>query len=302
MSYDLYFLKKKTSPLTEEGIRNYLGKNVLNNTNGNKDQWYWENEDTEVYFLIDYFPPEVGEGENQDAFDEGLNNFEGYDNTGFTFNLNFVRPQFFGMEAFDFVEKFIDDLDLYIVNPQSSVDADNPYKPVEGELYGNWNKTNLSSSANFFERCNLVYCDPNISDAVWRYNGEKTRLQEGLGDGYYVPKVFFFRTLEMNEIIRVTSWTESIPNVFPPFDYILLCRSSRKLWRTVEENGLISRETFECHFANYLEDFDFPECRIIHPEQAERTLPLFNKVNFEQQIEGFCERMAMELLSNARPK
>jgi hypothetical protein len=61
-------------------------------------------------------------------------NFTDLDNIYFTFNLNYLRPDFFGQFAFEFVDKFVKDLDLFVLNPQSTTDPDNPIKPMKDEL------------------------------------------------------------------------------------------------------------------------------------------------------------------------
>jgi hypothetical protein len=57
MSYDLFFYKRKENNLSENEIANYLTSNLVPaSESGN--QWFFENEDTEVYFSIDQNEPE----------------------------------------------------------------------------------------------------------------------------------------------------------------------------------------------------------------------------------------------------
>ena len=125
MSYDLYFYKRKEHQLSEGEIGDYLSHNV---TPANKagNQWFYENEDTEVYFSFDHNQPE-DDPESIELFEK----FSDFDNTHFTFNLNFLRPVFFGKEAFTIVEKLINDLDLYVLDPQSKTNPDKPSKLLE---------------------------------------------------------------------------------------------------------------------------------------------------------------------------
>ena len=121
MSYDLYFYKSKKTNITESQISKYLSANLIPvNKEGN--QWFFENEDTDVYFSI-----EINDPNDEPDTIELFESFAEFDNTGFSFNINFMRPSFFGEEAFLFVEKFIQDLDLFVLNPQQ--DFDLPYKP-----------------------------------------------------------------------------------------------------------------------------------------------------------------------------
>ena len=49
MSYDLYFYKQKETDLSETKIGNYLTANLVPE-NENDKQWFFENQDTDVYF------------------------------------------------------------------------------------------------------------------------------------------------------------------------------------------------------------------------------------------------------------
>ena len=274
MSYDLYFYKRKNSDLTESQIAEYLTNN-LTSTSESNTQWFVEDEDTETYFSFDQNEPETDE-ESIELFE----NFPDFDNTHFTFNLNYLRPDFFGQFAFEFVEKFIKDLDLFVLNPQSTTDPDNPIKPKAYELFKNW-------------------CI-NIND-FYNYNHNKLALQEKLGDNYYVPKLYLFKRKTDGQIITLCTWTEHIPNVFPPADYFLLTKKYKKLFRTVEEVGLISSETFNERFGSFLDNFDFKNCKIIHPDKAEKVKDIFNSTRIEHKLVDFAERAQIDKLVNVKP-
>jgi hypothetical protein len=122
MSYDLYFYKQKGRQLSEKEIGDYLNEHLTVPTEGG-NQWFFQNEDTQVYFFVNHNEPE----DDPEAV-ELFESFADFDNTHYTLNLNFLRPNFFGLEAFRFVDKFITDLDLFVLNPQSQTDPDNPLK------------------------------------------------------------------------------------------------------------------------------------------------------------------------------
>lgn len=294
MSYDLFFYKRKGQQVSENEIGDYLTSN-LNPVNESGTQWFFENEDTEAYFSFDLNEPE--------SDPEAIEMFEGFsdfDNTHFTFNLNYLRPNFFGIEAFQFVEKFMNDLDLLAFDPQSRT-TDKPTKFQASELLDVWSKTNLASSADKFNEFGFTYIPIEKSDDTWFYNFHKQSMQDKLGDGYYVPKVFLFKTKVGNKAITLTTWTEHIPIVVPPADYFLLTKKYKKFFREVTETGLISYDTLIKTFGSYFDDFDLKGCKIIHPDNAAKVKDLFNGVKLEYQLNDFCERMDMQKLSNAQP-
>lgn len=295
MSYDLYFYKRKTSDLTESQIAEYLNNN-LTSTSESETQWFVEDEDTETYFSVDQNEPE----DEEDAI-EFFESFADFDNTHFTFNLNYLRPDFFGRFAFEFVDKFIKDLDLFVLNPQSTTDPDNPLKPKENELYENWSETNARNSANFFKEYELEFYPLEKSNDFYNYNRNKALLQEKLGDNYYVPKLYLFKRKSEGQIVTICTWTEHIPNVFPPADYFLLTKKYKKLFRTIEEVGIISADTFKERFGSYLTDFEFKNCKIIHPDKAEKVKDIFNSTRIEFKLADFFERVQFEKLVNVKP-
>lgn len=294
MSYDLYFYKKKGTALSEEQIANYLTDNLVPvNESGN--QWFYENKDTEVYYSFDRNKPE-----NDPESIELYESFTDFDNTHFSFNLNFMRPVFFGLEAFQFIEIFISDLNLYILNPQSSFD--NPQKESKKELFENWNTINLRSSADYFEELQSAYFPVEKSNKVWEYNFNRTRLQQEIGEQYFVPRIFFFKTKKSNEVITIASWTEHIPNVIPPADYFLLTRRYKKLFKTIKDNILVSRETLFKNFGDYFDNFEFKDCKIIHPANADKVKMKFNSLKPDNILTDFAIRLPMENLYNAKPE
>ncbi len=293
MSYDLFFYKSKRADLSKVQIGNYLSENLVQK-NEDSNQWFYENTDTEVYYLFEHNEPE-NDPENIELYES----FREFDNTQFSFNINFMRPCFFGLEAFQFVEKFTRDLKLLVFNPQSG--SENPYLPTKEELFESWNKTNLWSSAGHFEKHQSCFLPADKTNAIWNYNFNRRHLQNELGGQYFVPKIFFFKTKQTNEVVTVTSWTEHIPNVIPPADYFLLSRKYKKFFRTVKDNILISRQTIFNNFNSYFDEFEFPGCKIIHPGNAAKIKDKFNSLKAEQTLADFAERLPMENLYNAKP-
>lgn len=230
-----------------------------------------------------------------------LESFTDFDNTHFTFNLNFLRPNFFGLEAFSFVEKFITDLDLFVLDPQSKTDPDNPKKISGNEMIETWSATNLGQSVIQYNELGLTYIPLDKSNDIWNYNFQRRKIQANLGDSYFVPKLFIMRVKGTERIITLSTWTQHIPIVLPPADYFLISKEYKKLFRTVKGNGLISYDTLINNCGEYFDDFDFNDCKIIHPDKAIKVKDIFNGLKMEYIAGTFCERMSMDKLVNAKP-
>ncbi len=294
MSYDLFFYKQKGSEISTDKISKYLTDNLVQPNDGN-NQWFYENEDTEVYFSF-----ELNEVEENFEPDEEIEPIENFDDTNFTFNLNFMRPSFFGIEAFQFVEQFCNDLNLYVLNPQG--ESEKPYKPTQKEQFENWNKTNLWASKDHFKEIECSYMNENETNQIWKYNSNRKLIQEKLGEQYFVPKIYFFKTKQSNEPFTLTIWTEHIPIVLPTTDYILLTRQYKKFFRTINDAVLISRSELLDNFGNEFENFDFPNCKIIHQNKADKLKDKFNSIKADKKLETFADRLGMENLYNAKPE
>jgi hypothetical protein len=202
------------------------------------------------------------------------------------------------LEAFAFVEKMIQYLGLYLLNPQ--LDFDIPVKQTKDQLFENWNKTNLWASADHFNKTQSSFIAAEKSNAVWKYNFNRKRLQAELGNDYFVPKIFFCKNKETGEVITLTSWTQHIPNVFPPADYFMLWRKYKKWFRTVEDSVVIDRPTLLKAFGAFFDDFNFEGCKIIHPNKTIRIEDKFNSIKGTEKVD-FAEGVPMENLYNARP-
>ena len=294
MSYDLYFYKRTENKLHEKEISEYLNNN-LTSKNENDEQWFVEDEDTESYFSIDYNSLDLDE-ETIEIFDK----FNGFEFTHFSFNLNFLRPDFFGLFAFVFVDKFIKELDLFVLNPQTS-DTEFPFKPIGRELYENWSKLNEVHSVDFFTEYELVFYPIEKSNDFYNYNRNRSKLQEKLGDEYFVPKVFLLQKKSDKEIFTLCTWPEHIPTILPLTDFYLLTKKHRKLLKTVEESGIISKSVFIDRFENFFDKYEFMNCKIIHPDFAEKVKKTFNSTKFESKLTDFAERVQIDKLVNVKP-
>ena len=293
MSYDLFFYKQNESDISTEKISKYLSDNLVPANEGNS-QWFYENQDTGVYFSFEFNEP----GEDFEP-EEEIEPIENFADTNFAFNLNFMRPSFFGLEAFNFVEQFCKDLNLFILNPQAG--SEQPYQPRQKEQFEIWNNTNLWASKDHFNEMECCYLSEEECVKVWEYNSNRKTLQEKLGEQYFVPKIFFFKTKQDIKPITITTWTEHIPIVLPTTDFILLTREYKKFFRTVKDTALISRTKLLNEFGNYFGEFDFPNCKIIHQNNANQVKNKFNSIKPEHNLEQFAERLAMENLYNSKP-
>lgn len=285
MSYDLYFFKKKDSTVRKEEIVEYLNQK-RNNISDNKDQWFYQNDSTGVYFSFDFNTP-GGDEMFEDISDEFVY-------TGFSFNINFIRPQFFGKEAFPFVNDFVSHFGFYIVNPQGDA---TPRRFEKGELQKEWEETNLRFAKSHFEEMELNFLDEKTSNYTWDYCSLKDDLQEELGEDYFVPTIFYIKPHNSREIKTLCVWTEGIPFVLPKTDYVAILKKYTKfLFLKQEEEGVVNYDTIIRNFGKYFEDKSL--YKILHPEKAKVILKDFNALKLETTIRELGEGVTVEKFVN----
>lgn len=296
MSFDLFFYQPIADNKSQSDIAQYLSEN-LTTKHEEFDQWFFENERTGVYYLFEFDEPKLLP--EDDPEDTVHPKFYGCSYSGFSFNLNFGRPDFFGREAFIFVEKFINDLGLSVFDPQSSSETDTLTRPTGPEMCESWIDSNRRATGVIREQDPnaFVYFPPGITDAAWNYNFNADRLQAELGDEYYVPTILFLREKKSGNPVTAVTWNQHIPNVFPPVDFVFLIREYRKLFRAVKETGVISNQTFLTTFREFLKPFHFKDCRIIYPATAALIGKQFNSINFEHLLKDF-EGLPVAQLTN----
>lgn len=292
MSLDLFFYKPDASNASKQVIGSYLEKKASFQNYAGGNQWLYNNDDTGVYCAIEYTEPDLGDA-------GGEADYPGFTNTNFTFNLNYLRPDFFGLEAFLLVEKIVRELDLYIVNPQMGAEAEDPHKPSPGSLYKSWSDFNATICKEKFVEFKAKYYPLGRSTEIWKHNFARNDMQDTLGEVYFVPKVLFVETKRTGEPMTLTTWTTHIPNVFPKADFVCLNRDFRRLLTQVKESGVISWAMFVATFDAYLED-DTNGTKIIYPHNSVKAAKSFNSVRFEQPLSNFQET-EVDKLWNAKP-
>jgi hypothetical protein len=145
----------------------------------------------------------------------------------------------------------------------------------------------------------LEYVPLYKSNEVYKYQSGRKLMQEKLGDNYYVPQLYFFKFLPENRIVTVSTWTQSIPNVFPIADFYFLVRKVKKLFRSVNETVVIKAESLNQQFGQLLKPYDLG-CKIIHPEDAAKAKKFFNSIRQDVESNSFVG-LPIERLTNAKP-
>ncbi len=240
-------------------------------------QFLYEHPDTGVRFLINYYP---GDAEEEDGLVP-----RGFRDTGLSFNLNFVRPSFYPLEAFPIAREFAEAFGLLGYDPAGEEGGDGdpedePPRPhpldVE-KLTASWAEGNRFAVRALAPELHdegidmPPYMPPEKSMDWWRYMSRRASLQEELGHGVYVPSIFLMRSKGKAEVVTAVTWSEAVPMVFPATDLVLLYRRKKKLFglRKVEELGYLDAGELMKGLDPFLDDASDPvPMRILTPEAS----------------------------------
>lgn len=192
------------------------------------------------------------------------------------------------------------ELDLYVLNPQDN--AGIPEKNTDTSLFLSWSAGNNWSSRDYFTEVGAYFIDPTKANRVWHYNYNRNQLQDELGEEYFVPKIFFSRMKENNQVITLSSWVQHIPTIIPPADYFMLGKEYRSWFKLVKELVPVDYTTLINTFDGDLEEYPFDGCKIIHPHISERIGKKFNRMSSPILQDDLGEMIPMEKLFNYQPE
>ncbi len=207
MSYDLFF--KPNERLTKEAFESYFSNR--NCYRLEKNQAWYENEDTGVYFAFEWNEDD-GQGDGDPAAEDPY---------AASFNVNYYRPQIFGLEAEPEVTAFIERFDPEIFDPQTHGMGDGPYSG-EGFLRG-WNEGNRVAVRAMTGQpvADTPFTLPEAEIArIWRWNLGRKALEERLQ--VFVPKIML--CVQNDAVKSICAWTDAIPIALPRVDVISLVR------------------------------------------------------------------------------
>src|SRR5437867_5761139 len=205
MSYDIYFTKPRIS---REQFMAYF--RARPNYEVSAQQCIYQNQDTGVYFLIDYTEAPGADAETTDSTA--------------SLSLNYYRPHVFGLEAVDEIAAFIDHFRFSIHDPENEGMGDGPFSR-DGFLRG-WNHGNEFGYSAILRGDNApekVWALPGERlEAIWRWNLDKARIQESFGEDRFIPRVIFM--IVGGRAVSVAVWPDAISELVPEVDCLFIGR------------------------------------------------------------------------------
>jgi len=214
MSYDLYFcVPKGRKGLSEKDFRRHFDKRP-NYKKAPRQAWY-ENPETGVYFSFEYGT----------LTDEGWRPPPDLQPANVSFNLNYMRPHPFALEAEPEIAALVSTFDLLVDDPQLDGMGSGTYL-AEGFIRG-WNAGNRFSchAPDESERARLLEraVPSEDLDLAWRWNFSRPSLDATLERrDVFVPTVAFVRL--SSGTVPVVIWGDGVAIAIPPVKYLVLGR------------------------------------------------------------------------------
>jgi len=296
MSYDLYFYRNKENPISKEKIQAKFKEMIPIDISEVDTQIHYENERTGVYFLIDINEPNTEKEDNElfESFDE-------YENTDISASINFLRPDYFGREIFPIIGRICEKLDLYVFNPQEFDETrERPLKWTPTELIEHWTNHNAQVSKQQFEELELKYYPKDKSDKIWEYTSMIDTLENEMDDDIYIPNLFMIMNQKTKDVFSYVVWSQSIPLILPKVDFVILVKNYKKLFKKIEEIGIVKYEDIVSKFSNEFEKFDNKkaDCLLLSQKSADRIKKEFNSFPIWQSHKEFGPQIGLDNFVN----
>ncbi len=285
MSFDLNFYKKRKNNVGTSEMVEFLNTFPMLKSE-TENQIVYENKSTGVFCLFEIY-------ESDENKDEEENDFGDLEDTNLCFNINYIRPNFFGIESFEIVEKLVEKFDLFVLDPQAEGE---PIKYKKGELLKSWLKSNEKISKSYFKEWELNYLELEKSNYSWKFCYNKNELQKRLTDEYFVPNIFYVNKNGTDKVETLCVWSEHIPFVLPKVDFVLIQKRIKKLFRTKKESGLVKYETIIEQLGEYFENEN--DYKILHQKNKEKIKSIFNSIEIFSTLEKYGKGISVDKIVN----
>jgi hypothetical protein len=199
--------------------------------------------------------------------------------------LNYVRPSFFGREFLGLIVEIAGALELLVVDPQDDEIAGSAKaKPaVFEELLSTWEAGNAKSAALAGGQGVRLPTMPR-AEALdwWMYMRARTDYQMRLGESVFAPELRLVRRWETHRVLRLVTWVEGNPALFPACDLVAVLRPHAE--KEFQIHGVVDRGTFARAVARHLVEKRFDglaAMSLLEPEHADAARRAAASLSFE---------------------
>ena len=151
-----------------------------------------------------------------------------------------------------------------------------------------------------FKELELNYYPKDKSDEIWEYTSRIDTLANNLGEDIYVPNLFMIKNQKTKELFSYVVWSQSIPLILPKVDFVILVKNYRKLFRKIEEIGMVKYEDVISKFSNEFKKFEHNEvdCLILEQQDADHIKKEFNAFPIWKSHKKFGPQIGLDNFVN----
>lgn len=286
MSYDLLFFRKKENDLNMTKIFGFFNETMKCEPTSPKRQWIYENKNTGTYFCIDYNNPKNDKTDfNPDFF-----------YTGISFTLNYIRPEFFGLESFRFVENLCKTFDLFIYDSQKNKEL---LKYTDNFL-DEWKSLNKQASISSFKDFNLNYLEVKKSNYSWEYLLNREDFQYELDEDIFVAGIFYIKLPNTNIVHTMSIWGPCIPVILPKTDLVMIKKEMKNQDKITVDLGLAEFDKILNQFNGLIKPYKVKnlDCYILSVEDAVNAEELYSRIDTIQHSAKDIKVLSVDQISN----
>lgn len=272
MSFDLFFCSPNAGRINFESVVAWATeyKPFVRKEN----QLWYSNEDTGVYFSLDFEPIEPESPEDSSIP-------QGYFDSGLSFDLNFNRPSFFAKEAMPLVENLAKRFSLWVFDPQSEKSSIT-HEVEEESLIDSWLRSNQRAIQTLTQHEQGTYEPLRMQTAsslyLWRYNSNKKSIEHKYSEELYTPSLVPVFRKGSKLVERAFTCTQGVPTVVPDSEWVFLVRGKKGVFglKKKAEVGVVSRQTFDEVFRGCISELEdeVPPLKQIRHENVEKVSQL----------------------------
>ena len=204
--------------------------------------------------------------------------------TKLTFNINYLRPSFFGREAMPFVEEACRAFGLLVSNPQGdSV----PFAPQAVELIADSLEHNRRSSAVLIDDVEPPHVlSRERSERFYEYGLAYPELTERYKEELFVAKMVLCLKKSTKEVFTLATVSAGVFALIPKTDMIALTRERHRILKKETEITILPYEELRRHLGTNIEEGPEPNTFVISEAKVESARRVIEELTF-QNLEDF---------------
>ncbi len=232
MSFDLFFYTapgaatRLTSAATGEAVAAVLGRDATPTQTASGTEWACTGADTGVTFTLRHRDPATSELPAAIVSSDSA----GAPFSGFSVEVAYVRPKFFGIEALASAGAIAGRLGLLMPDPLSPPKSGQPVNVVKTEpaamnqIIEHWmagNRFAIASTQKLTGK-RPPYLESERSMHWWRFQRMRQSLQKAMGQNAIVSQARVIRVVSTGELVLMADWANGFPAVFPQVEVFLM--------------------------------------------------------------------------------